>query len=83
MHGDDDGFKVCTCGTAYTLAEWRGLPRCGEIVDVEKTYPAGPGESLIPPIELRTCKHCGSTVSKRVPYQGGTDYPPRTPPSDG
>jgi hypothetical protein len=76
----DDRFRVCTCGKAYSVATWRELPRCG-IVDVEKDYPARPGEKVIPPIELRTCSRCSSTISIRIPYEGGSDYPLPAPSS--
>ena len=75
-----DRFKVCTCGKRYTVKEWRQLPRCGSVVDIEQSHPASAGEDEIPPFELRTCSRCGSTVSKAVPYSGGSDYPPPMPP---
>lgn len=65
----------CTCGKIYSVEEWRALPRSG-IVDVELEHPAETGEESISPFELRTCSACGSTVSKTIPYPGGSDYPP-------
>jgi hypothetical protein len=73
-----DGFKICTCGKRYTLEEWRKLPRTG-VVDIERdpaAPPRAPGESPIEPFELRTCPVCRSTVSKVIPYPGGSEYPP-------
>ncbi len=78
MGDGEDSFKVCTCGKRYSLGEWRQLRRCG-IVDVEKTNPAPPGEPVLPPVEMRTCSACGSTISKRIPYEGGSAYPPPMP----
>jgi hypothetical protein len=69
-------FKVCTCGHIYTIEEWRSLPRLGEVVDPEREAPSEPDETPLPAFELRTCRLCGSTISKAVPYVGGTDYPP-------
>jgi hypothetical protein len=74
---DRFNFKTCTCGKRYTVEEWRQLPRCG-IVDVERDYPRRL-EKPVPPFELRTCSACGSTVSKPIPYSGGSDYPPPLP----
>jgi hypothetical protein len=68
-------FKSCPCGAAYTLEEWRALPRVG-IVDVERDLPAAPNEAPVDPFELRTCSVCGSTVGKPIPYEGGSEYPP-------
>jgi hypothetical protein len=72
-----DRFMICSCGKRYTLEAWRKLPRAG-IVDVERDLatPPPPGEGSVEPFELRTCLACGSTVSKVVPYPGGSDYPP-------
>ena len=66
----------CTCGTIYSIEEWRALPRDG-IVDVELDHPSAEDEERIAPFELRTCRVCRSTISKPVPYKGGSPYPPK------
>jgi CheY-like chemotaxis protein len=52
----------CMCGAAYTAEEWRTLARVG-IVDFEHSHPAAEGEDPLAPLELRTCRKCGSTIS--------------------
>lgn len=70
-------FKICSCGTRYTVEEWRALPSLG-VVDIEREEPAEGEESRVLPFETRRCRVCGSHTSKTVPYQGGTDYPPKS-----
>jgi hypothetical protein len=69
-------FVRCTCGATYSVEEWRRLPRIGGIVDVEAEHPPAIGEEPIEPFEMRTCTECHSTISKNVPYEGGSAYPP-------
>jgi len=69
-------FKVCPCGKSYSVEEWRRLPRSG-VWDVERELPGATTGAPAPPIELRTCSSCGSTIAHDVPYRGGSEYPPR------
>jgi len=46
----------CSCGAAYTEAEWQALRRIGTQEDVFGH----------PPQELRDCR-CGSTISRPMP----------------
>lgn len=50
-------FKSCACGAAYDESAWRALP----LVGVQHL------DDGAPPLELRNCTACGSTIAIELP----------------